>query len=76
MSSSSIRGKNGQKRAESKWGCSGLGFHIFRERESTFSLELRSIGSSVFDEARRKAVLHGEDYAWAPIWCISDNSKR
>ena len=34
-------------------------FEIFRERESTFSLDFRPIEPSVFDEARSKAVLRG-----------------
>ena len=38
-------------------------FEVFRERESTFSLEFRSIGPSVLDRARSKAVLRGEGYA-------------
>ena len=38
----------------------GLDFHIFREKESTFSLGFRPIGPSVLDGARRKVVLRGE----------------
>ena len=48
---------------------------IFREIGSGFSLGFRPIGPSVFDGARRKVVLRGEDYMWAPIWWSSDNSK-
>ena len=44
-----------------------LGFVIFRERESTFSLGFRLIGSSVFDGARSKVVLRDKGYAWAPV---------
>ena len=47
-----------------------------RERESGFSLYFPSFGLSVLDGARSKAVLHGEGYAWTPIWWSSDNSKR
>ena len=52
------------------------GFLIFRERESTFSLNFRLIGTSVLDEARSKVVIRSKGYAWAPIWWSSDNSKR
>ena len=38
-----------------------------RERESTFSLRSRLIRPSDFDGARRKVVLHGEDYVWASV---------
>ena len=51
-------------------------FEIFRERESTLSLDFRSIGPSVFDGARSKVALRGEGYAWAPIWWSFNNSKR
>ena len=37
-----------------------LGLFIFLERESTISLDFRSIGSSVFDGARSKVALRGE----------------
>ena len=46
--------------------CRRFEFFIL-ERESTFSLRSRLIRPSDFDEARRKVVLRGEDYAWAPI---------
>ena len=36
-------------------------------RKCAFSLDLRSIGQSVLDGARRKVVLRGEGYAWAPV---------
>ena len=55
---------------------SELEFFSFRERESTFSLDFRSIGPSVLDGARSKAVLHGEGYVWTLIWWSSDNFKR
>ena len=41
--------------------------HIFRERESNFSLSLRAIRPSEFFGARSKAALRSEAYAWAPI---------
>ena len=49
---------------------------IFRERGSGFSPGFRPIRPSVFNGARRKVALRDEDYAWAPIWWSSDNSKR
>ena len=48
----------------------------FRERKSVFSLDFPPFGPSVFDGVRSKFDLRGEDYAWAPIWWSSDNSKR
>ena len=36
-------------------------------RESNFSLHLRAIRPSEFFGTRRKAVLRGEAYAWAPV---------
>ena len=42
-------------------------FHIFRERESHFSLELWPIGPSDFFGPRRKAVLRSEGYVWVPV---------
>ena len=38
-----------------------------RERKCAFSLDFRSIGPSIFDGVRRKVVLRGEDYVWAPV---------
>ena len=40
---------------------------FFGGRESSFSLDFRSIGPSVFDRARRKVVLRGEGNAWASV---------
>ena len=60
--------QKGQKRAGGKQGrCIGQIFEIERERKCAFSLDFRSIGPSVFDEARRKVVLRGEGNAWAPV---------
>ena len=47
-----------------------------RERESSFSLDFRPFGPSVLDGSRSKVDLHGESYAWTPIWRSSDISKR
>ena len=55
---------------------SGWAFFIFRKRDNTFSLDFRSIGSSVLDGAKSKVALRSEGYEWAPIWWSSDNSKR
>ena len=56
-----------KKRAERKWRCSGLGFMVFRERGSGFSLGFRSIGPSDFFGPRRKVVLRSEGFVWAPV---------
>ena len=56
-----------KKRAERKWRCSGLGFVVFRERGSGFSLGFRSIGLSDFFGPRSKVVLRSEGFAWAPV---------
>ena len=66
--------KNGQKLEND---AVGWNFDFLeRERESSFSLDFRPIGPSVFDGVRSKVALRGEGYAWAPIWWSSDNSKR
>ena len=44
-----------------------LGFLKSRERKCAFSLDFRSIGSSVLDGVRRKVALCGEGYAWTPV---------
>ena len=63
---------------ETKTGrrCSRLDFVIFRERMSSFSLDLWPFEPSVLDGAKRKFDLRGEGYVWIPIWWSSDNSKR
>ena len=50
-----------------KRGCRELGFDIFSERVSDFSLRSRAIGLSDFFGLRMKVVLRSEDYAWAPV---------
>ena len=47
--------------------CRRLGFFIFSERVSDFSLKSREIGPSDSFGARRKVVIRGEGNAWAPI---------
>ena len=37
-----------------------------RERRSSFSLEIRTIGPLDFDGARRENVLRGAGYVWTP----------
>ena len=44
-----------------------LGFDIFRERGSDFSLRSQAIGQSDFFGPRRNVVLRGEGNAWAPV---------
>ena len=65
-----------QKLAECWRFMQWLDILFFRERDNTFSLDFRPIGSSVLDGARSKVALHGEGYAWASIWWSSVNSKR
>ena len=57
-----------------KIGSGGAG-SIFRERRSSFSLDLLSFGPSIRFGPRSKTVLRGEGYAWTPIWWSSENSK-
>ena len=38
-----------------------------RERVSNFSLDFPALGSSVLVGPRRKVVLHGKGYVWAPV---------
>ena len=59
-----MRPKNVQER---KIDAVSLGFVIFRERESTFSLGFQPIGPSDFFGPRSKVVLRSEGYAWAPV---------
>ena len=59
--------KERRKRAGGKWRCRKLGFVIFRERESAFSLRSRATRPSDFFGARRKVVLRSEGYAWATV---------
>ena len=47
--------------------CSGYGVFEFRERMCAFSLDSRAIRPSEFFGTRRKVVLRGEAYAWAPV---------
>ena len=39
---------------------------FFRERESSFSLEIRAIQPSAVFGARRKAALRGKGFSWIP----------
>ena len=47
-----------------------------RERRSSFSPEIRTIGPLDFDGARRENVLRGAGYAWTPDLRVLTNSKR
>ena len=47
--------------------CRRLGFLIFSERVSDFSLKSREIGPSDSFGARRKVVLRGKGNTWAPV---------
>ena len=48
-------------------GLQSLGFWIFSERGSDFSLRSRAIGSSDFVGPRMKVVLRIEGFAWIPV---------
>ena len=45
------------------WNENGVGF---RERRSSFSLEIRAIRPSAVFGPRKKNVLRGAGYAWTP----------
>ena len=52
------------------WGIKGsqwLWLLSFSEREGHFSLKYRAIRPSKVFGARRKVVLRGEAYVWAPV---------
>ena len=66
----------GLKRAVSEGENRIKKWSFFRERESTFSLRFRAIGSSDFFGPKRKVALCGEDYAWAPIWGSFDKLRE
>ena len=51
-------------------------FEGFRERETDFSLKYREIRSSKSFGSRRKAILRGEDNAWAPILLSFDKFRE
>ena len=48
----------------------------FRERRCAFSLDLQTIGLSIFDGTRRKVVLCGEGNAWAPVSGVFDKFRE
>ena len=52
------------ERGSSFWNENGVGF---RERRSSFSLEIRAIRQSEVFGPRRKNVLHGAGYAWTLV---------
>ena len=54
----------------------GLGFDVFRERMSNFSLRSWQIRPSEFFGARRKVVLSGEAYAWTPVLGVFDKLRE
>ena len=59
--------KTRQKRVGGENGLQWLCLFGFSERKCSFSLHLRAIRPSEFFGTRRKVVLCGEAYAWAPI---------
>ena len=62
----------GRKRALGRGVCWSFKNGGFSERESSFSLRSRTIGPSDFDEARREAILRGEDNVWTPVLGVFD----
>ena len=46
--------------------CRNVKMEEFRERGTSFSLEIRAIGPSAVFGTRRKAALRGAGYAWTP----------
>ena len=71
MSNSVVSLKKGPKKPKRERGKGFFDvvsdFAIFRERISDFSLKYWPIRPSKVLEARRKATLHGEAYAWTPV---------
>ena len=63
MSSSNIKREKREKQGKDAVTI----FVCFRERISSFSLDLQAIRSSEFFGARSKAALRGEAYAWTPV---------
>ena len=59
-----------------KRGCIELGFYIFSERVSDFSLRSRAIGPSDFFGPISKAVLHSEDFAWVSVLGSFDKLRK
>ena len=49
---------------------------VFRERKCNSSLEFSAFGLSDRFGPRRKVVLRGEGYAWAPVLRSFEKSKR
>ena len=62
-----LSSKAKRKRAGEGGKLQRLGFWVFSERVSDFSLRSRAIGSSEFFGVGRKVALRDEDNAWAPV---------
>ena len=56
-------------------GCKAS-FYVFRNRASSFSLDLRDIRPSEFVGTRIKAALRIEPYLWAPVLRIFDKLRE
>ena len=63
-------------RRESKPRKEGENMRDFRERVSTFSLDVPVIDSSNSDVTRGKVDPHSKSYAWVPVLWSFDNSGR
>ena len=62
-----LSSKAKRKRAGEGGNLRRLGFWVFSERVSDFSLRSRAIRSSDFFGPRSKAVLRSEGFAWVPV---------
>ena len=62
-----LSSKAKRKRAGEGGNLQRLGFWVFSERVSDFSLRSQAIRPSDFFGTRRKVVRRGEENAWAPV---------
>ena len=59
--------KEARKRGKGEKNMTGsFGSHFFSERESSFSLEIRTIRPSTVFGTRRRVALRREGFAWVP----------
>ena len=65
-----------RENVERKKGDAGGFVFIFSERECDISLRFRAIQPLEFFGARRKVVLRGEVYAWAPVLGSFDKVRK
>ena len=72
MSSSNIKREKREKQGKDVVAI----FVCFRERITSFSLDLEAIRPSEFFEARSKAALRGEAYPWTPVLGVFDKLRE